>query len=96
MIRECKLVSVEEMVAFLTYDSPHSMIHKINIKVCTDLISSLTISIKVYLALRITHNDCVWRCTPLIPALGGQRQVELCEFQASLICIVSYRPTTAT
>jgi hypothetical protein len=26
-----------------------------------------------------------WRCTPLIPALGRQRQADLCEFQDSLI-----------
>jgi hypothetical protein len=25
-----------------------------------------------------------WRCTPLIPALQRQRQVDLCEFEASL------------
>ena len=26
-----------------------------------------------------------WWCTPLIPALGRQRQVDLCEFEASLV-----------
>ena len=26
-----------------------------------------------------------WWCTPLIPALGSQRQVDLCEFEASLV-----------
>ena len=30
-------------------------------------------------------------CTPLIPALGRQRQGDLCEFKASLICRVSSR-----
>ena len=29
---------------------------------------------------------------PLIPALGKQRQVVLCEFQASLVYIVSSAP----
>jgi hypothetical protein len=31
------------------------------------------------------------RCTPLIPALGRQRQVGLCEFDARLVYRVSYR-----
>ena len=26
-----------------------------------------------------------WWCTPLIPALWRQRQVDLCEFEASLV-----------
>ena len=26
-----------------------------------------------------------WWCTPLIPALGRQRQADLCEFEASLV-----------
>jgi hypothetical protein len=32
----------------------------------------------------------------LIPALKRQRQADLCEFEASLIYIVSYRPSRAT
>jgi hypothetical protein len=27
----------------------------------------------------------MWWCTPLVPALGKQSQVDLCEFEASLI-----------
>ena len=27
----------------------------------------------------------VWWCTPLIPALGRQKQVDLCEFKARLV-----------
>lgn len=27
----------------------------------------------------------VWRCTPLVPALGRQRLVALCQFEVSLI-----------
>ena len=34
-----------------------------------------------------------WGRTPLIPALEGQRQVDLCEFEASLVFIVSSRTT---
>ena len=33
---------------------------------------------------------------PLIPALGRQRQADLCEFKASLVYIVSSRPARAT
>ena len=33
----------------------------------------------------------MWWSTPVIPALGRQRQVNLCEFEASLVCIVSSR-----
>jgi hypothetical protein len=33
-----------------------------------------------------------WWCTPLIPALGRQWQVDLCEFEASLV----YRAAKAT
>jgi hypothetical protein len=32
-----------------------------------------------------------WRCTPLIPALRRQRQVELYEFEASLVYTESSR-----
>ena len=35
-------------------------------------------------------------CTPLSPALRRQRQVDLCEFKASLVYIVSSRTTKAT
>jgi hypothetical protein len=34
--------------------------------------------------------------TPLIPALGRRRQMDLCEFEVSLIYIASFRPTQAT
>lgn len=33
---------------------------------------------------------------PLIPALGRQKQADLCEFEASLIYIESSRTTRAT
>ena len=33
---------------------------------------------------------------PLILALKRQRQVDLCEFEASLVCIVSSRTAIAT
>jgi hypothetical protein len=33
---------------------------------------------------------------PLIPALGRQRQADLCEFKASLVYTVSSRSTRAT
>jgi hypothetical protein len=33
-----------------------------------------------------------WLCTPLIPALGRQRQVELCEFEFILV----YRASSST
>ena len=33
-----------------------------------------------------------WWCTPLIPAHGRKRQVDLCEFKASLLYRVSSRP----
>jgi hypothetical protein len=32
-----------------------------------------------------------WWCTSLIPALGRQRQVDLCEFEVSLIYKVNSR-----
>jgi len=37
-----------------------------------------------------------WRCTPLIPAPGRQKQVDLCEFRANLVYIVSYRTANTT
>jgi hypothetical protein len=44
-------------------------------------------------------NSCllnqVWWYTPLIPAVGRQRQVVLCEFKASLVYLVSSRPVWA-
>ena len=33
---------------------------------------------------------------PLIPTLGRQRQVDFCEFEASMVYIVSSRPARAT
>ena len=39
---------------------------------------SPTLSRKAELAWR-------WWCSPLIPALGWQRQTELCEFKGSLV-----------
>jgi hypothetical protein len=37
-----------------------------------------------------------WWCTPIFPALGRQRQEDLCEFEASLDYIVSSRTARAT
>ena len=37
-----------------------------------------------------------WRCTPLIPALRKQKQVDLCEFEASLVYRMSPRTVMAT
>ena len=38
-----------------------------------------------------TKDTVWWWCTPLIPALGRQRQVDLCEFEVSLVYRVSFR-----
>ena len=38
----------------------------------------------------------VWWCTRLNPALGRQKQMDLCELQASLIYIENSRPAQAT
>ena len=35
-----------------------------------------------------------WWCMPLIPALGRQRQANLCEFETSLVYTVSSRTTS--
>ena len=37
-----------------------------------------------------------WWCTPLNPALGKQRQAELCEFKASLVYRASSRTAGTT
>jgi hypothetical protein len=37
-----------------------------------------------------------WRLTPLIPTPGRQRQVDLCEFKASLVYRVNSRTARAT
>jgi hypothetical protein len=47
------------------------------------------------------NNDMVeagWTgwCTPLISAFNRQEQVDLCEFEASLVYNVSSRPATVT
>lgn len=33
--------------------------------------------------IKLSSDPGRWEHTPLIPALGGQRQVDLCEFQVS-------------
>lgn len=33
---------------------------------------------------RFWFKMCVWWCTLLVPALGTQRQTDLCDFEASL------------
>ena len=38
----------------------------------------------------------MWWHTPLIPAFGRQRQVDLCETEASLVYIVTSRTAGAT
>lgn len=41
---------------------------------------------KVFLVLcKVSHGSLTVWCTPLIPAVGMQSQVDLCEFQVSLI-----------
>jgi hypothetical protein len=44
----------------------------------------------------ITRKIPMWWHLPLIPALGRQRQEDLCKFQASLIYIVSFRTARDT
>ena len=41
------------------------------------------------------NGQATW-CTPLIPALGRQRQEDFCEFKASLVYRASSRTTGAT
>jgi hypothetical protein len=45
---------------------------------------------------RKTHRAGWWWCTPLIPALGRKKQVDLYEFKASLVYRVSSRTARAT
>jgi hypothetical protein len=49
-----------------------------------------------YLIKKITRSGWWWRHTPFIPALGRQRQADLCEFKDTLVYRVSSRTATAT
>ena len=42
------------------------------------------------------HSGRLWWPTALIPAFRRQRQVDLCEFKANLVYIVSSRTAGAT
>jgi hypothetical protein len=44
---------------------------------------------------KIQDGSSVCWCPPLFPALRRQRQVDLCQFEANLFYIMSYRPATA-
>jgi hypothetical protein len=46
--------------------------------------------------LKKTETAWRWWHIPLIPALGRQRQVGVCEFEASLVYRVSSRASKAT
>jgi hypothetical protein len=46
-------------------------------------------------SIRSNEIGQVWWCMPLSPALGRERQADLCEYQVSLIHIVSSRTTRA-
>jgi hypothetical protein len=39
----------------------------------------------------IRKENCKWCCTPIIPELWRQRQVDLCEFKANLGYTVNSR-----
>ena len=41
--------------------------------------------------LKFTKRGLAWPYKPIIPVLGRQRQVELCEFKANLNYVVSCR-----
>ena len=41
--------------------------------------------------LKYVNAPGIWWLTPLIPALGRQRQMDLCEFEASLVYRASSR-----
>ena len=43
----------------------------------------------------VTVKSLVWQCPPSTPALGRQRQTDLCEFEASLVYRVSFRTARA-
>jgi hypothetical protein len=43
----------------------------------------------------MTTIDQVWWCTPLIPVLLRQRQVDLCDFEVILVYKVSFRTARA-
>jgi hypothetical protein len=56
-----------------------------------------TISVRISAGSIIENNEHLgqWWCTPLIPALGRQRQVDLCEFEASIVYRASARTARA-
>jgi hypothetical protein len=45
--------------------------------------------------LKIFSLRWVWWCKLLTPGLQRQKRVGICEFEASLVCIASSRPTKA-
>jgi hypothetical protein len=49
-------------------------------------------------AVTINHEKQCWAhwCMPLIPALGRQREVNLCDLRASLVYTVTSRTARAT
>jgi hypothetical protein len=51
--------------------------------------------IQIYLH-KVNKYDFNTKCKPLISALGRQRQMDLCEFEASWGHIVNFRPARVT
>ena len=64
----------------------NNLIHAANFKYRIQLQTHSRIA-----SIKISKPDRQWWCMPLIPALGREKQVDLCEFEASLVYRTSSR-----
>jgi hypothetical protein len=87
-------LSVASVVWFAFLSMPGRVEHGSMGSQAISMSSSEKYSLNSFTHLKLVYQ--VWQLLPTIPALRRQKQMDLCKFKASLVYIVSSKPTQAT